>query len=1089
MGDGAASSNTTVVVQPGAEISTTDTAAISLGENSHITISGGANVHNTAGPDSTSPNYVGAGANTIEVGSGSTILVEQGGSITANGPAGDSEAINFFGTGHYELENNGEIRSANATMWFQGSSGSATIINNGTMEADIGGANPRTATVLGNNGGVEVDFTNRGNVIGSLSFGTGGDELHVYTGSSITGNISGGGGNDLFTLNSDDPLTASTFAPTSLSGFETLENHSGIWTLNVALPGSGITTTQVKGGTLILGQDATAYTGTMTVDGPGILQTSGEFAPNAITNNGLVRFLQPTNTVYDGVVSGTGRVDKTGAGKLTLTQNQTYTGGTSILAGTLELGDGGTTGGITGDVLVNGTLTFNRSDAVTFAGSISGTGGVNQNGTGTTIFTADNTYSAGTVISAGTLQLGNGGSTGSIVGTIANNGTLAVDRNNTLVLDSFIFGSGDLQQNGTGTTVLTADNTYTGGTTVNAGILQLGDGGTTGSIVGDVDIVTNSSVLAFNRSDDVTFSGSISGLGAVAQSGTGTTVLTADNTYTGGTTIMAGTLQLGNGGTTGSIGGNVVNNGTLAFNRSDDVTFAGDISGTGAVLQNGSGATILSGANSYSGATTVNSGTLRAGAVNVLSAGSAHTVASGATLDLNGFNQTIGALNNSGTVRLLSTAPGVQLTVNGNYVGNNGLLQMGTELGADGSPTDRLIISGSASGNTTLEVTNIGGLGALTTGNGIELVNVGGATTSNAFALAGGQVNAGAYEYRLFAGNASGAGSNWYLRTINNTVTAFRPEVALNAALPGLLAQSDLAMLGTLHQRIGDNGAATPAEEKRHVWGRVIGQRIKTDHGGDVSPSTEGSFSGLQVGSDLLQLGTHRFGVYGGYLHGDSDVRGFASGLQHNKVGNLDLDNKYLGAYWTFQNDTGWYTDTVLQYAWYDGETSSRGGADNDIEGNGTQLSFEVGKSIPLNATWMLEPQAQLIVGWMNIDGQQISGADIDQDTDTTLTSRLGLRLKGDYATSHGRMQPYGRFNVWHGSNGAYTMTFAGPAGSTDIRTERGYTSGQLALGLTWTVSDRVNVYGEVGHMFSLDNDEQQVRQPIMATVGLRMDW
>ena len=68
-------------------------------------------------------------------------------------------------------------------------------------------------------------------------------------------------------------------------------------------------------------------------------------------------------------------------------------------------------------------------------------------------------------------------------------------------------------------------------------------------------------------------------------------------------------------------------------------------------------------------------------------------------------------------------------------------------------------------------------------------------------------------------------------------------------------------------------------------------------------------------------------------------------------------------------------------------------------------------------------------------------------------------------------------------------MTFAGPAGSTDIRTERGYTSGQLALGLTWTVSDRVNVYGEVGHMFSLDNDEQQVRQPIMATLGLRMDW
>src|SRR5205085_12420739 len=111
--------------------------------------------------------------------------------------------------------------------------------------------------------------------------------------------------------------------------------------------------------------------------------------------------------------------------------------------------------------------------------------------------------------------------------------------------------------------------------------------GATGSIIGNV---RDGGTLVFNRSNTTTFAGVISDFsgdgpasaGKVVQDGTGTTILTANNTYTGGTTINAGTLQLGNGGTTGSILGNVVNNGTFAINRSDAYAFSGVISGTGA---------------------------------------------------------------------------------------------------------------------------------------------------------------------------------------------------------------------------------------------------------------------------------------------------------------------------------------------------------------------------------------------------------------------------------------------------------------------------------------------------------------------------
>ncbi|MFC3815027.1 autotransporter-associated beta strand repeat-containing protein [Lysobacter sp. GCM10012299] len=127
-------------------------------------------------------------------------------------------------------------------------------------------------------------------------------------------------------------------------------------------------------------------------------------------------------------------------------------------------GSGGTTGSIAGNVTDNGTLTFNRSDAVTYAGLVTGTGALIQLGGGTLTLTGNNSYTGGTAIgAAGTLQLGDGGTTGSIVGNVTDNGTLVFNRSDVVTYAGVVAGTGSVIQAGSGTTILTGNNTYLGG--------------------------------------------------------------------------------------------------------------------------------------------------------------------------------------------------------------------------------------------------------------------------------------------------------------------------------------------------------------------------------------------------------------------------------------------------------------------------------------------------------------------------------------------------------------------------------------------------------------------------------------------------
>ncbi|NDA10813.1 MAG: hypothetical protein EBZ07_08245, partial [Verrucomicrobia bacterium] len=284
---------------------------------------------------------------------------------------------------------------------------------------------------------------------------------------------------------------------------------------------------------------------------------------------------------------------------------------------------------------------------------------------------------ASTTISAGTLQLGNDGTLGTLNGRIINQSALVVSRSDAASLTNEISGSGTITKKGTNTVTLLAANSFSGLTTIEGGVLQIGNGGAIGTLgTGDV---ANSGVLTFNRTGTLSYGGVVSGTGSVTKLASGTVTLTGNHSYSGGTTIAAGVLEIGNGGTSGAIGtGAITNQGVLAFNRSDNLNVPGGISGR----QNGTGTLTLSGASTYTGATRVNAGRLATTGDDLLSDASAVIVAGGATLQLGG-NDGIGSLAGAGAVVLGTNTltmgyDNTSTTFSGGMSGLGGITKLGT---------------------------------------------------------------------------------------------------------------------------------------------------------------------------------------------------------------------------------------------------------------------------------------------------------------------------------------------------------------------------------------------------------------------------
>lgn len=317
-----------------------------------------------------------------------------------------------------------------------------------------------------------------------------------------------------------------------------------------------------------------------------------------------------TDAVLAGVMSGEGMLAKTGGGSLILTGRNSFTGTAEVKEGILQVGNGGAGAGFAADAgLAEGTqFVFNHSDRMDYAGTVSGLGILVKRGTGRLVLSGSSSFTEGTRLEDGTLTAANNQALGA--GALTMNEATTLDYGDGITLDNavMIHGSGllnvdegktavqrgavsggNMEKTGTGTLVLTGENAYRGTTSIQGGTLQLGDGGRTGSILSMDDpslslTVASGAAVAFNRSDDIHYQGTVEGEGRLIQRGAGTLLITSAQEYAGGSAVENGTLKItGEGALNGPV---LINRGAAFYigNQDAPYTLVNTIGGEGSLI-------------------------------------------------------------------------------------------------------------------------------------------------------------------------------------------------------------------------------------------------------------------------------------------------------------------------------------------------------------------------------------------------------------------------------------------------------------------------------------------------------------------------
>jgi fibronectin-binding autotransporter adhesin len=697
----------------------------------------------------------------------------------------------------------------------------------------------------------------------------------------------------------------------------------------------------------------------------------------------------------------------------------------------------------------------------------------------------------------------------------------AVNAANSFTFSNPLSGAGGITVMGAGSVNLNAINSYTGATTINSGTLALAG---TGSIATSSTVIVNgtldvSGIAAAGTfinslagadtgvihlgAKDMTianaagdFAGVIDGVGGLTLNGIQT--LSGNNTYTGVTTISAGTLQLGNGGTAGSVSGDITNNGALVFNRANQFTLAGVISGTGDIRQIGSGTTTLTGNNSaFSGASYIDAGTL---SVNGTLGGSMEV--RGGRLQGTG---TVGDTTNfaGGTI-----APGNSigtLLIAGNYTGNGGTLEIEGQFAGTGSSADRLLISGNASGSTVIKTINLGGAGAITgSGNtdGISIIQVAGTSAANTFQLAGGYAAAGPYQYRLRAFDSTGsaigeldprlgAAPSFYDYRLQSVVDASGkpvavPQIAGYQALPTGAVRYGASLLDSVHKRLGELRQLAATRDKN--GGQQNAEFFMRAQGStnDVSGNRA---SGYDQNIGYVQAGGNVFGkdlddgakvrVGGAISFGDSNL----SADQTNAKVNLHGTTVALTT--TYQAAAGWYLDGVMQLTKYtsDIRTDERGQTASP-NGRGVGISLEGGYPFDLAGGLVIEPQVQL--SYQKIKFNTFTDVDqiaVDLKDGESLRGRFGGRIQQIFDKNTDRSWlPFIEANLIHeflsdGSINASGVEFASDSIGTSL---------QLGGGINAQVGANKIVFASVSYEKGLSSAAADAWS---GNIGMRIDF
>lgn len=497
------------------------------------------------------------------------------------------------------------------------------------------------------------------------------------------------------------------------------------------------------------------------------------------------------------------------------------------------------------------------------------------------------------------------------------------------------------------------------------------------------------------------------------------------------------------------------------------------------LIKEGDGTLILDAENRYSGDTHVNGGTLwitDQGAIGAEGSDRAIYVAEGATFG--GQNGTAnGSVKNDGTVKFDDTltlngnvtnagilssgdasgggsAAGNTLIVNGDYTGKGGKLVINTRLGDDSSLTDRLVVNGDTSGDTTVHINNAGGNGAQTD-KGIKIIDVAGA--SNGEFTQGNQVQINAYEYRMYKDEG-----DWYLRSATSGADdgsdggAPQYRADIGAYLGNQSIVQNLQMQ-TLYDREGSQFRS----ESGAMWARFkAGENGTSAAGGDVD--VDGNYAQFQIGGDIAAWNNGEqslaVGVMVSYVNAKTDSTGNKGADGSQFTANGSVDGYSLGMYATWFADAvthqGAYVDSWYQYGIYNNSVKNGDLGSTDYDSIAHAVSLETGYRYDLGAV-SLTPQAQAVWQKYSADGVKDSGGTmIDGQDNDSLTTRLGLRVDSKLAKGQsGVIQPFAEANWLHASHDA-AVTF----GDTRIAQDRPADRAELKVGIQANVNKQWSI-------------------------------